>query len=250
MTTGLICAIPQELAHLRRALCRVQSQRVAQVSFDIGELDGHRVVVAGGGIGKVNTALAATLLADRFGCHAIVFTGVAGGLDPKLRIGDVVIADRVIQHDAGLIESQRLGVYQAGHVPFINPTERLGYSVDLDLMGRVRHRLKDFAMPLLSRVAGGHSQPSRMAYGTILSGDQYLQCEVTRDSLQRELGGLAIEMEGGALAQVGESFGIPWLNIRCLSDLAGCDSRFDFAAFVDHVAVGSAAILRHLLPVL
>ena len=75
-------------------------------------------------------------------------------------------------------------------------------------------------------------------------------CETTRDRLRSELGGLAIEMEGGAVAQVCEAFGIPWLVIRALSDLAGGDALFDFTAFVDQAAESSATILRRLLPVL
>ena len=250
MTIGLICAIPQELAHLRNALAHAWSEELAHARFDKGGLDGLEVVLAGAGIGKVNTALVATLLADRFRCRAIVFSGVAGGLDPDLHIGDVVIADRTLQHDAGVIEDERLHTYQAGHVPFFNPTDRLGYPVDPDLLARVRERLEGFALPPLSKAAGGHDQPPRIAYGTILSGDQYLHCEVTRDRLHRELGGRAIEMEGGALGQVCEAFGIPWLDIRALSDLAGRDFRFDFMAFVDEVAASSAGILRQILPVL
>jgi adenosylhomocysteine nucleosidase len=250
VTIGLICAIPQELAHLRNALAHAWSEELAHARFDKGGLDGSEVVLAGAGIGKVNTALVATLLADRFRCRTIVFSGVAGGLDPDLHIGDVVIADRTLQHDAGVIEDERLHTYQAGHVPFFNPADRLGYPADPDLLARVRERLEGFILPPLSKAAGGHDQPPRVAYGTILSGDQYLHCEVTRDRLHRELGGRAIEMEGGALGQVCEAFGIPWLDIRALSDLAGRDSRFDFMAFVDEVAASSANILRQILPVL
>jgi adenosylhomocysteine nucleosidase len=57
-------------------------------------------------------------------------------------------------------------------------------------------------------------------------------------------------MEGGALAQVAEAFGVPYLDIRAMSDLAGRDASFDFAAFVSEVAGSSAMILRHLLPML
>ncbi len=250
MTIGLICAIPQELEHLRNALAHAWREEIALARFDKGGLDGHEVVLAGAGIGKVNTALVATLLADRFRCRTIVFSGVAGGLDPALHIGDVVIADHTLQHDAGVIEDERLHTYQAGHVPFFNPTDRLGYPVDPGLLARVKERLSGFRLPPLSQAAGGHNAPPRITYGTILSGDQYLHCEATRDRLHRELGGHAVEMEGGALGQVCEAFGIPWLDIRALSDLAGRDSRFDFMAFVDEVAASSASILRRLLPVL
>jgi adenosylhomocysteine nucleosidase len=181
----------------------------------------------------------------------IVFSGVAGGLDPALDIGDVVIADHTLQHDAGVIEDGRLSTYQAGHVPFFNPTDRLGHPVGPDLIERLRRRLDGFVLPPLSRRAGGEGQrPPRIVFGTILSGDQYIHCEATRERLFGELGGVAVEMEGGALGQVAEAFAIPWLDIRALSDLAGKDSRFDFAAFVHEVAGSSALILRHLLPVL
>lgn len=250
MTIGLICAIPQELAHLRDAMDGPETLAVGHARFDRGRLDGHEVVLAGAGIGKVNTALVATLLADRFGCRLVVFSGVAGGLDPALDIGDVVIADRTVQHDAGVVEDGRLATYQAGHVPFFNPTDRLGYPVEPALVERLRRRLEGFALPPLSRRAGGGGRPPRIVFGTILSGDQYVHCETTRERLFAELGGAAVEMEGGALGQVAEAFGIPYLDIRALSDLAGQDSRFDFAAFVEEAAGSSAAILRHLLPVL
>jgi adenosylhomocysteine nucleosidase len=250
VTVGLICAIDQEIAHLRNALKHHHTEVVAHASFDHGRLDGHEVVVAGAGIGKVNAAVVATMLADRFGCRTIVFSGVAGGLDPALQIGDVVIADRTVQHDAGVIKDARAETYQAGHLPFINPTDQLGHPVDPELLQRVKNRLDGFTLPPLSTAAGGHDRPPRIAYGTVLTDDQFLLSETVRDRLHQELGGLAIEMEGGAVAQVCDRFGVPWLVIRALSDLAGRESGFDFNTFVADVAASSAAILRHLLPVL
>ncbi|WP_431238280.1 5'-methylthioadenosine/adenosylhomocysteine nucleosidase [Mycolicibacterium aichiense] len=250
MAIGLICAIPEELAHLRELLLDMVPVRAAHTEFVSGTLDGFDVVLASSGMGKVNSALVATVLADRFGCSPIIFSGVAGGLDPDLAVGDVVIADRVIQHDAGLIENDRLQTYQAGHVPFINPVDRLGYHVDEDLLARVVDRLADFTLPALSEAAGGGNRSAAIRFGMVLSGDQYLHCESTRERLHRDLGGLAVEMEGGAVAQVADAFAVPWLVIRALSDLAGQDSRFDFLAFVDEVAAASVAILRRLLPVL
>lgn len=238
MGIGLICAIPQELAHLRAVLADSQSQEAAHTVFDTGTIDGHEVVLAGSGMGKVNAAVVTTLLADRFDCRTIVFSGVAGGLDPRLAIGDIVIADFVVQHDAGVLEEGRVRVYQPGYAPVINPTDRLGYPTDPELLDRVKQRLDGFAAP------------GQIVYGTVLSGDQYLNCAATRERLRSELGGRAIEMEGGAVAQACEAFGIPWLVIRALSDLAGGNALFDFTTFVDQAAASSAAILRRLLPVL
>ena len=105
-------------------------------------------------------------------------------------------------------------------------------------------------LPALSRDAGGGDRPPRIAYGTVLTGDQYLNCEITRVRLHSELGGQAVEMEGAVVSQVCESFGIPWLVVRALSDLAGEESSVDFAAFLNEVAAQSAMIMRHLMSVL
>jgi adenosylhomocysteine nucleosidase len=238
VTIGLICAIPQELAALQRVLTENHTEAVAHSRFITGVLDGHDVVIAGSGMGKVNAAIVTTLLADRFGCRTIVFSGVAGGLDPALSIGDVVVADRIVQHDAGVLENERIRTYQPGHAPIINPTDRLGYPIAPDLLARVKERLE--GMPV----------PGQIIYGTVLTGDQYLNCESTRQRLLSELDGKAIEMEGGAVAQVCEAFGLPWLVIRALSDLAGGNALFDFTVFVEQSSATSATILRRLLPVL
>jgi adenosylhomocysteine nucleosidase len=87
-----------------------------------------------------------------------------------------------------------------------------------------------------------------VSFGTVVSGDQYIHCEATRVRLHEHYKAQAAEMEGGALGQVAAAFGIDWLDIRALSDLAGSTSRFDFASFVDEVSASSARILRRLLP--
>jgi adenosylhomocysteine nucleosidase len=234
----MICAIPQELAALQSAFTENHTEAVAHSRFVTGVLDGHDVVLAGSGMGKVNAAIVTTLLADRFDCRTIVFSGVAGGLDPALSIGDVVVADRIVQHDAGVLENERVRTYQPGHAPIINPTDRLGYPVDPGLLARVKDQL--VGMPV----------PGQIVYGTVLTGDQYLNCDTTRERLLSELDGKAIEMEGGAVAQVCEAFGLPWLVVRALSDLAGGNALFDFTAFVEQASATSATILRRLLPVL
>ena len=250
MSIGLIAAIPQELAHLRTAMSVACSVDVANTRFDTGSLDGRDVVLAETGIGKVNAALVTTVLAQRFGCRIIVFSGVAGGLDPDLNVGDVVIADQLIQHDAGVLEKEQLQTYQAGHVPFINPTDRLGYQIDDAVLDNVKSALHGVRLRPLSPRAGGRGRPPEIVYGTVLSGDQYLHSEPTRARLHGEFGALAIEMEGGAVAQVCEAFGIDWVVIRALSDLAGQESKFEFDQFADEVAAASAAVLRTILPVL
>ncbi len=247
---GLICAIPEERGALKAALDHRETVELGGLAFDHGKLDDREVVLAEAGIGKVNTAVVATLLASRFSVESLVFSGVAGGVDPSLGIGDLVIGDRAIQHDCGVIENATLETCQAGHVPFFNPTDRLGYAVDPDLLSRVVSRLEGLTLPPLSADAGGGGKAAKLVYGTILAGDQYIHCEATRARLHQTFDAKAVAMEGGAMAQVAERLSVPWLEIRALSDLAGASSRFDFAKFVHEVAERSAKVLRRILPVL
>ena len=136
-TIGLICAIPQERVDLKAALDHQETVTIAGLEFDHGRLGGQGVIIAEAGIGKVNTSMVATLLASRFGVDLLAFSGVAGGLDPALAIGDLVIAERAIQHDCGVIEDDKLIPYQAGHVPFFNPTEQMGYDAEPAMLERI-----------------------------------------------------------------------------------------------------------------
>ncbi|WGF86488.1 5'-methylthioadenosine/adenosylhomocysteine nucleosidase [Marinivivus vitaminiproducens] len=247
---GIICAIPAELASLRAALTDVATEEQAKLRFDIGRLAGIPVVLAEAGIGKVNTSVVATVLALRFDARAIVFSGVAGGLDPTLHVGDVVVGVRTLQHDFGVITAGAFSAYHAGHVPFFNPTDRFGFDVPAALKNRVATALEGLELPALSAAAGGTGRRPRIMLGTILSGDQFINCEATRERLHRTFGGHAVEMEGGALAQVCERFDLPWLNVRSLSDLAGAESHFDFKAYLHEVAPAAAAVLVRLLPAL
>src|SRR5215468_4175670 len=88
--TGIIFGLDKELRLYRNRVRCVSAQKVAGIEFIEGELAGARVLLANGGIGKVNASIAATLMCDRFGCDLIIFSGLAGGLAPGLEAGDLV----------------------------------------------------------------------------------------------------------------------------------------------------------------
>lgn len=209
-----------------------------------GSIDGQEVLLVEAGLGKVATAAATGILHEAVRPRIFVFSGVAGGIDPNLHIGDVVVGSRTIQHDAGVIEPGGLRRYQAGHIPFFNPTDELGYSPSEALLDRIR--------PLIGTMELNNvlDRSPRVVLGTIFTGDQYLRDETTRQEMHMELGAAAIEMEGAALAQAADLVGADHLVVRSLSDLAGADSISDFGRFVSQVAVNSARVVRTLLPVL
>jgi len=240
----IMSALAGELAMLQDLVSDGEIVEIGAHEFRVGTLDSRGVVVTASGIGKVNAAMVATLALDHFRPSAVVFTGVAGGIDDTLGIGDVVVAEHVLQHDTGVLESDGFRLYQPGHVPFVNPTEQLGYRPSDDLLVRVRRRLADFELsPVLERQPG-------VVFGTVVTGDQFVQSDAERRRLHAIHGAHAVEMEGAAVAQIAEHFGVEHLVIRAVSDLAGSDSAFDFARFLDDVSRNSIEVVIAILDVI
>jgi adenosylhomocysteine nucleosidase len=248
---GIIAALSEEVRHLGHALVVDDKIVRGSYSFRQGRLDDVPVVLVEAGIGKVNTALVATLLLDHFGCRSVLLTGVAGGIDSALGIGDVVIADRLIQHDYGAIIGGEIKPFRPGVPPIGESRDRLGFDLAPDLRGRLQHRLEGFTLPPLpAAVTGGAPRQPVLRFGTIISGDQFINCEATRKRLFERFQAQAVEMEGAAVAQVAAQFNAPCVVVRCLSDLAGGDSHVDFPAFLAATAESAAQVLRRIVPVL
>jgi nucleoside phosphorylase len=114
---AIVSAVHQELGALLAAMPDEAPQLRAGRKFWIGHLDGHEVVAVLSGVGKVAAATTATLLAGEFGVERAIFTGTAGGLHPEARVGDVVVADALLQHD---MDASPL--FPRHEVPFYAPT--------------------------------------------------------------------------------------------------------------------------------
>jgi adenosylhomocysteine nucleosidase len=243
---GIVSALPEEMGNLGLALDKGEVVEVAGFHFRHGRVDGHAVVLTEAGCGKVASALVGSLLLDRFGCRGLVFSGVAGGLDPDLAIGDIVIADELIQHDYGAVASAHLTAYHPGLPPIGEVTERPGFLLDPGIRRAIAASLASFTLPPSAECG----RAPRVLLGRVLSGDQFVNCVETRDRLHADFGGQAVEMEGAALAQVAERFGVPCVVVRCLSDLAGAESHMDFATFLTEAAGSAATVVRRLIPII
>jgi len=233
---GILCAMEEEQALLVAALGDPPPLPGAGLEARCGRLDGREVVVAAAGVGKVRAATTATLLMERFRCRALVLTGVAGGLTADLAIGDLVIAERVVDIDYGRLTDTGRRVYQPGTLPLPGVRPDPGYLLPADVTERIRARLAATSL--------------KATLGTVLTGDAFLASARLRDELAVQWSALAIEMEGSAVCGVAERFGVPWLVVRALSDRAGDESVSDFTASLSSAAAASARLVRELLPIL
>lgn len=192
-----------------------------------GTLFGKEVVVGRSGVGKVYAAMTTQWLIREFTPRAVLFTGVAGALNPAFEVGDIVLARDCVQYD---MDARGLG-FPIGTIPY---TELRFFESD--------SRLLEHAMA----AAADH----RMHTGRILTGDRFVTHEQLSHlhSVRDELGGGdAVEMEGASVAQVCTVHGTPSLIIRTISDKANADSPVDFPRFLPTVAKNSFAVVKHLL---
>lgn len=248
---GILCAMPEEMLLLSHAMHRPRTMMRAGARFVSGRLEGHPVVLAESGIGKVAAALTATLLVERYRCRGLLFSGVAGGLDPALGIGDIVVADRLIQHDYGAVIADRHVPFPAGAFPLGAPPSDVGFILDRELRARLRAALAGYVPPYLSGgvlgEAGGR-QP-QLLFGTVVTGDTFVNSAAARLHLHERWNAQAVEMEGAAVAQVATRFGVACVVIRALSDLAGEESQMDFGRFLELAAAAAADVVRRVVKV-
>ena len=235
--TAVVSAMPQELSALLAQLDTSHSQPHAGRLFHHGRLHGQPVVVVLCGVGKVAAATTTALLVERYGVQRIVFTGVAGGLGTQVGVGDVVIADQLLQHD---MDASPL--FPRYEVPL---TGRSHFDADAALSAAL-HRA---ATQVLNEP--GHFGPEAQALGVhqprlhsglIISGDRFVSTASESSALQQALpAALAVEMEGAALAQVCHDLGVPFAVLRTVSDRADDSAHVDFLKFIDVVAAKASA---------
>ena len=238
---GILCATPEELAMMRERLHLEPEPEVhGPTRVWRGTHEGEALVLAQMGIGKVNAAAAATLLLSLFEVDALICSGVAGGLNPELPVGSVLLAERLAIHDYGLIAGRRFTPTASGQIPIGAP--------ELSELFPVRPEVADAFQALEARVKDQRGHPVRR--GGVVTADYFLNCAETRDELRARFAADAIDMESGALHQVAEAWGRPLYVIRTLSDQAGEDSHVTYYEMELMAAANSALCVEALLAIL
>lgn len=241
MSLGIMCAIPQEASRLAGALAREHEHVHGGRTYYTGTLPGdgngrsERVVLVYSRVGKVAAAATAQHLIDVHRVKAIVFTGVAGGLTPDLRVGDIVVAKNLWQHDMDAspifapLEIPLLGVTSIAADEKISASLRAG----AELFAR-----EDFERDVPPHVRQALYLPTpRVVVGDIASGDRFVSTDAERAALrQRVPSAVCVEMEGAAVAQVCYEQGVSLGVVRVISDSANDHAARDFGRFITEAA--------------
>ena len=214
--------------------------------YHVGSLWEIPVVVVFSRWGKVAAATTATCLITEFNVGEIIFTGVAGGADPEVRVGDVVVATGLCQHDMDARPLfPRHEIPLIGRSTFQSDISRRVHAVE----ATKRFFLNDLVSQIDKSVFAefGIVDP-QVIEGEIASGDKFIAATAEIKELKSRLPRTScVEMEGAAVAQVWYEYDIPWTVIRTISDAANEAAVIDFPKFVTAVAsTYSYGILKQL----
>lgn len=223
---GIIGAMQVEVDLLLKAMDRKYGKTIAGSVFYEGTLEGLNVVVVQCGVGKVNAAMCAQILCDRYEVTHIVNTGIAGSLCAELDIGDLVVSKDAMYHDFDCVHFG----YEMGKVPGMDV---VAFPADEDLAR--------YAFAAAEAVNPGHTKVGRVA-----SGDLFVAEKSAKNAIIEKTGALCTEMEGAAIAHAAYKNGVPFVILRAISDKADDSAEMDYPTFENIAAHRCAAVTRML----
>lgn len=225
---GIIGAMELEVETLKSEMSVSKIEKKANMDFYEGTLNGANVVIVRSGVGKVNAALCTQILVDIFNVTHIINTGVAGSLNAKLDIGDILVSKDALHHDVDVT----IFGYKLGEVPQLGLRE---FPADEHLITLALEACRKVNPDI-------HAIPGR-----VVSGDQFISENEIKEKLIQEFHGDCAEMEGASIAHGAYLNHVPFVIIRAISDKADNSAEMDYPTFEAAAAKHSAALVRELV---
>ena len=226
MKIGIIGAMKIEVEKLCSMAENVKKEKVGGIEFNVGDLCGHQVIIAVCGVGKVFAAMCAQAMILNYSPDAIINTGVAGALASELRVGDVAVAENVVQHD---MDTSPIG----DPVGLISGINMVQIPADEKISSSLKKTALDLGMTCLS--------------GTIASGDQFIADKAKKAYIKDTFSAIACEMEGAAIGQVCYVNGTPFGILRSISDNGDESAGMSYDKFIGVAVDNSVKILTEFL---
>ena len=228
---GIIGAMEEEVASLKEEMDVQEIVEKAGMMLCKGILCGQKVVVVRSGVGKVNAGICAQILVDLFQVDLLINTGIAGSLDARIDIGDMVISTDALQHD---MDASVFGD-PVGQIPRL---DTFSFPAD-EALARKAIRANEKANPDI-----------RTFTGRIVSGDQFISSKEVKDRIVENFHPLCVEMEGAAIAQAAYLNKVSYVIIRAISDKADNSACMDYPTFEKKAIAHSVRLMKELLPMI
>lgn len=225
---GIIGAMEEEVHALKEAMEVEEICEKASMTFLKGVLCGKEVVVVRSGIGKVNAGICAQILIDLFQVDTLINTGIAGSLDARIDIGDMVISSDALQHD---MDATAFGD-PAGQIPRM---DTFSFPADPVLIEK-------------AKVANEAANPEIHTFvGRVVSGDQFVSSREVKERIRAQFQPLCTEMEGAGIAQAAYLNQVSYVIIRAISDKADNSAKIDYPEFERQAIAHSVRLVKELL---
>lgn len=220
---GIIGAMLEEIEVIKNEMKNISEEKINNIIFYKGYFNDKEVILVQSGIGMVNISILSTLLIEKYKVKKIYFSGVAGSLNEKVNIGDIIIADSLEHY---LFDASAFG-YKIGEIPRMQSSIFYPNETLIDAKEKLKY--------------------NKVYYGKIVSGDKFVESKLEKKKIGLEFNALAVDMESSALAHVCYILGVDFLVIRSISDSLGNDSTLEFDKFVNLAAQNSKNILKKLI---
>ncbi len=222
---AVMCAMREELGPILKQVKVKETIEYANNKYYLATFQNKKLVLAYSKIGKVNAAMTATVLIEKFNADIVLFSGVAGAIDKDLKIGDLIIATKTLQHDVDLT------VF--GYKPGFIPESQIYFDCDKELNRIAKTVSKKLGI--------------NVKKGIVASGDQFIHSREKKEWIAKTFAASAIEMEGGAVGCVCWNMKIPFFMLRAVSDSAEEGAGVDFDEFLESSSKLSARFLIEML---
>jgi adenosylhomocysteine/aminodeoxyfutalosine nucleosidase len=210
MKLAIMGAMPEEVEPLLKFFGKYETVNYANNNYYVVNYKNIEIVIAYSKIGKVNSTITANTMIQKFGCEKLLFSGVAGAVSSELRVGDLVVATKLAQHD--------LDITAFGH-PY-------GFVPEGAVFEEADKRLIEVAMSVAKE------KNIVLKEGIIVTGDQFVCDNERKDWIEKTFNASALEMEGASVAVTCNALGVPFFVLRAISDAADMDASFSFDEFM------------------
>ena len=245
--TAILGAFEREVTFIEDQVTQRRDRKIEGIRFVSGKLNGQQVVVTWTGVGKVNAAMTTTLLIEHYKPKRIIFTGIAGGVNPDLQPGDIVIAEKTAHHDMGTVWPE--GLFCKGVKSRLDGFENpVFFPADPKLLAAAKKAAGKADLDRIKTLKG--ERGPRIIRGVVVTGDSFIASTDKCAELRKKLQADAVEMEGAAVAQICFQRQIACLVIRSISDNADEGAVLDKQMFYIIAARNSASLVAEMVGLL
>lgn len=225
---GIIAAMKEEMQEIENIMKEKQVKKIYELNFINGKINNTEVVLVEAGVGKVNAARTTQILIDNFEVDAIINVGSAASANDELDIGDIVIGNKIVQHD--------FDITAFGHPK--------GY---ISNVGQYMQSDNSLIEKMKYAILNMQDNDFKIKIGTIATGDIFCTELKMKEKIRNKFNSDAIEMEGAAIAQVCKLDNIPFIVIRSISDKPNGNNNITFDEFLEKASKRCAIIIKNFL---